>query len=93
MDTFQKTYPTQEEMTFRETVFMVREKWHFTRKNIIVYQDNLKIVDDHNQRYLAGAETFFTRINIFGDLTFDEFAQVVFFIFLYDWMSLLCIMD
>ena len=25
MDTFQKTYPTLEEMTFRETVFLVRE--------------------------------------------------------------------
>ena len=46
--------------------------------NIAFYQENLKTVDDHNQRYLAGAATFFTTINIFGDLTFDEFAQVAF---------------
>ena len=40
-------------------------------------QANLFTVDAHNQGYLDGTSTFFTRINVFGDLTFDEFAQVL----------------
>ena len=39
-------------------------------------QDNFNIIEAHNQLYLDGSSTFFTRINAFSDLTFDEFAQV-----------------
>ena len=39
-------------------------------------QDNFNIIEAHNQLYLDGSSTFFTRINSFSDLTFDEFAQV-----------------
>ena len=45
---------------------------------IVSTQENMLTIDAHNQGYLDGSETFFTRINTFGDLTFDEFAQVVF---------------
>ena len=39
-------------------------------------QDNFNTIEAHNQLYLDGTSTFFTRINSFSDLTFDEFAQV-----------------
>ena len=39
-------------------------------------QDNFITVEAHNQLYLDGSSSYFTRINSFSDLTFDEFAQV-----------------
>ena len=48
---------------------------------IVSTQENMLTIDAHNQGYLDGSETFFTRINTFGDLTFDEFAQVVFLLY------------
>ena len=39
-------------------------------------QDNFITVEAHNQLYLDGSSSYFTRINSFADLTFDEFAQV-----------------
>ena len=32
------------------------------------------LVTQHNARYLAGQETYFLKMNKFGDMTFQEFA-------------------
>ena len=77
MATYQKTYSSLAEMALREAIFQVREISDSRTIQHLVHQASLLLVDAHNQDYLDGSSTFFTRINFYGDLTFEEFAQVL----------------
>ncbi|CAH1109596.1 unnamed protein product [Psylliodes chrysocephalus] len=40
-----------------------------------VFEENFKIIEEHNARYRAGLETYYMGINQFADLTSEEFSE------------------
>nr|BAN20121.1 cathepsin L [Riptortus pedestris] len=45
------------------------------KRRMEIYQRNKQFIDEHNQRYALGLETYTLAMNKFGDLTEEEFAE------------------
>ena len=41
-----------------------------------IWKDNFAYVNDHNEKFLAGKETFDLEMNAFADLTNEEFDEI-----------------
>ncbi|CAH2009803.1 unnamed protein product [Acanthoscelides obtectus] len=62
-------FKTQHGKTYRS---LLEEKRRFD-----IFKSNLRVIDEHNQRFNNGEETFEMRINQFGDLSQEEFHQML----------------
>ena len=40
-----------------------------------IFERNVKFINDHNEKYFAGKETFWLRMNHLGDLTHSEYRK------------------
>ena len=75
MSNFQKTYSSQQVMARAQAMFQQNMQLIDVMIRAGTGQENRVKFQGHNTQFLAGEETYFLRVNKFGDLSFSEFTD------------------